>query len=367
MATDEKHPRVALLANIPAPYRVPVYDRIAARLGSSFKVIYMAQLERNRKWRVPDLGHDHVYLHGVTVGWGARHVHVRFGVLAELRAFDPDVVITAGFNPPMVASWLYARAAGKKHVPMSDAWVGSEASLSALHRQLRRWVFSTSHAFIGASLQTLQLFKSYGIERNLFRSCLSVDNSRFTSVAGPIAERPYDLVFSGSLIEGKLPLFFTDVVRLVSARLATVSVLVIGDGELRARMERALADLPNVRTRFTGYLQQAELPAAYVQGKVFCFPTRNDAWGIVANEACAAGMPVVTCTNAGCAAELIVHGHNGYVLPLAPGVWADHIIRLLRDRALLAEMSRCSTRSVAEYTYDHAASGILAACAVSSP
>jgi len=40
---------------------------------------------------------------------------------------------------------------------------------------------------------------------------------------------------------------------------------------------------------------------------------------------------------------------------------------LLRDRALLAEMSRCSTRSVAEYTYDHAASGILAACAVSSP
>lgn len=354
--------RVALLVNIPAPYRVPVYDRIAERLGHDFKVIYMAELESNRRWQVPTLNHDHVYLKGYTLSRGTRHVHVRFGVLAQLLRFKPDVVITAGFNPPMLMGWLYTRLFGKRHVPMSDAWVGSEAQLSGLHRFIRRLVFGTSKAFIGASQQTLELFKSYGVAKNLFKACLCVDNSRFTPLAGPVAHRPYDLVFSGSLIEGKLPLFFVDVVKRLGERLPKLSVLVIGDGALREPMQAELGTLANVRTTFTGYLQQAELPAYYVQGKIFCFPTKRDAWGIVANEACASGMAVLTCANAGCAVELVVNNHNGYVLPLEAEVWAEHAAKLLQDEVLLAEMSQNAIRSVGEYTYEHAARGILAAC-----
>lgn len=354
--------RVALLVNIPAPYRVPVYDRLAERLGENFRVIYMAELENNRKWTVPTLHHAHVYLKGFTWSRGTRHVHIRFGVLRELFAFKPDVVVTAGFNPPMLLAWLYTLIFRKRHVPMSDAWVGSEANLSGLHRAVRRAVFASSKAFIGASQQTLELFKSYGISRNLFKACLCVDNTRFTPLAGPSAHRTYDLVFSGSLIEGKMPLFFADVVAQLASRVPKLSVLVIGDGVLREPMQQALAKLVNVHTTFTGYLQQSELPAYYVQGKIFCFPTKRDAWGIVANEACASGMPVITCANAGCAVELIAHNHNGYVLPLEANSWAEHIERLLRDEMLLAEMSQNAIRSVDEYTYDHAAQGIMNAC-----
>ncbi|MBI2380908.1 MAG: glycosyltransferase family 4 protein [Gammaproteobacteria bacterium] len=354
--------RVALLVNIPAPYRVPVYDRLAERLGEDFKVIYMAELESNRKWKVPELKHAHQYLKGFTLSRGTRHVHVRFGVFTALLKFKPDVVITAGFNPPMLMGWLYTRLFGKAHVPMSDAWVGSEANLSGLHRYIRRLVFGSSKAFIGASQQTLELFKSYGVEKNLFKACLCVDNSRFTPLAGPVAHRAYDLVFSGSLIEGKLPLFFVEVVKRLAGKMPKLSVLVIGDGALRDSMHEALATLPTVHTTFTGYLQQSELPAYYVQGKIFCFPTKRDAWGIVANEACASGMAVLTCANAGCAVELIVNNHNGYVLPLEPEVWAEHAAKLLGDEMLLSEMSQNAIRSVEEYTYDHAARGILAAC-----
>lgn len=354
--------KVALLVNIPAPYRVPVYDRIADRLGHDFKVIYMAELESNRKWKVPDLKHDHVFLKGFTVSRGTRHVHVRFGVLWQLLRFRPDVVVTAGFNPPMLMGWLYSVLFRKRHVPMSDAWVGSEANLSGLHRVIRKWVFGTSRAFIGASQQTLELFKSYGVHQNLFKACLCVDNTRFTPLAGPVNHRPYDLVFSGSLIEGKMPLFFAEVVKRLAERLPKLSVLVIGDGALREPMQSALGQLPNVHTTFTGYLQQSDLPGYYVQGKIFCFPTKRDAWGIVANEACASGMAVVTCANAGCAVELIAHNHNGYVLPLEAANWAEHIERLLKDEVLLAEMSQNAIASVREYTYDHAAQGILSAC-----
>ena len=54
--------RVALLTNIPAPYRVPVYDRLAAELGDNFRVLYLAPTEPNRQWQLPELKHEHRYL-----------------------------------------------------------------------------------------------------------------------------------------------------------------------------------------------------------------------------------------------------------------------------------------------------------------
>jgi glycosyltransferase involved in cell wall biosynthesis len=356
--------RIAMLINIPAPYRVPVYDRIAEKCGSDFRVIYMAKLEANRKWKVPALHHDHVFLRGFAVGPKDRQIHVRWGVHHQLSTFRPDVILTCGFNPPMLTAWLHAQAFRTRHVPMSDSWEQHEAGLSSVHRLVRRAVYATSSAFVGASAKTLTLFEAYGVRKNLFKAPLGVDNARFAAAAAPLADRPFDLVFAGNLVDGKLPLFFADVVARVARRRGRASALVIGDGELRGEMERALAQ-PGVEVTFTGFLQQAELPAAYARGKIFCFPTRNDAWGVVANEACASGMPVITCANAGCAGELVVHSRNGYVVDLDAETWADHAQLLLDDPALLAESGVQSTRAVRDYTFAAAADGILAACRAS--
>jgi putative transposase len=53
-----------------------------------------------------------------------------------------------------------------------------------------------------------------------------------------------------------------------------------------------------------GYFSQNELPYYYALTRVFLFPTLLDPWGVVANEACAAGVPVITCSNAGAAGDL---------------------------------------------------------------
>lgn len=350
-----------MLVNIPAPYRVPVYDRIAEMCGSDFRVIYMAKLEANRQWTVPVLRHDHVFLRGVSVGRKDREIHLRWGITYQLNSFLPDVILTGGFNPPMVAAWLYAQVRRTRHVPMSDAWQHSEAELSSVHRLVRRAVYATSSAFVGASAKTLALFEAYGVRKNLFKAPLGIDNAQFAAAAVPLRDRPFDLVFAGNLIDRKLPVFFADVVARVARRRGRVSALVIGDGELRGAMERALAQ-PGVEATFTGFLQQAELPAAYARGKIFCFPTRNDPWGVVANEACASGMPVITCANAGCAGELVLHARNGYVVDLDAETWAAHAQLLLDDPALLAETGAQSTFAVRDYTFAAAADGFLAAC-----
>src|SRR5262249_23086176 len=155
--------RIALFTNIPAPYRVPVYDRIAEQCGSDFRVIYLAQREANRKWNVPTLRHDHVFLRGFAVRRKNREIHVRWGVSHQLNTFRPDVILTGAFSPPMIAAWLRARAHRIPHVPVSDAWAHSEAELSSVHRLVRRAVYATSSAFIGASAKTLALYGTYGV------------------------------------------------------------------------------------------------------------------------------------------------------------------------------------------------------------
>jgi glycosyltransferase involved in cell wall biosynthesis len=369
--------KVALFANIPAPYRVPVYDRLAKHLGADFRVIYMTDASaavpvaaRATVREQSALLHSHVFLSGHTLTrdrskHGGRDLHLRYGVLRELRSFEPDVVITGSFNPPMLAAWLYALCTRTKHVALTDSWLDSERGLTALHRFARRAVYSSSSAFIGASEKSWALFQRYGARRNFFKAPLGVDNESFVLSSTRMADRPYDLVFAGRLVERKLPSFFVDVVESV-ARTRSVSVLVIGDGPLFAPMQRSLSRLQNVSATFTGYLSQRALPAMYCKGKVFCFPTHTDPWGIVANEACAAGMPVVTCPSAGCAGELVVDGLNGFVLPLDSAIWSARIVELLCDVERLEEMSTNARQIVADYSFDRAADGILAACSASS-
>lgn len=342
--------RVALLVNMPAPYRVPVYDRLASQVD--LRVIYMAARDADRAWQVPPLGHDHVYLRGRAV----RGVQLRAGVVAELRRFQPDVVMTAGFHPAMLTAWAYARATGKRHVAVSDAWLGSEAHLSAVHRFVRRRVFRSSAAFVGASAKSIEMFRHHGGTAPTMFAPLSVDNAAF-AVAAP---RVHDLVYAGRIIAGKLPGFFAETVQRI-AHNRSVSVLVIGDGAERSRLESELA-VTNVRATFSGFVEQAALPALYAEGKILCFPTERDAWGLVANEACAAGLPVVTCPNAGCAGELVVDGDNGFVLPLDAEQWAVQIEALLGDPARLAHASARARARVSDYTFERAAAAFAAAC-----
>jgi glycosyltransferase involved in cell wall biosynthesis len=282
-------------------------------------------------------------------------------VWRELRTFRPDIVMSGGFNPPMLAAFAYSRLTGARHIAVSDAWRGSEQGLSRVHRALRKLVYSRSCAFVGASEKTLDLFRQYGARGRLYKAPLSIDNEAFSRAAGTVAERPIDLIYVGRLIDLKLPMFFVDIVRRV-AEVRPVRVEVVGDGPLRDAMEAAFHGVTHAQVHFTGYVRPAQLPALYARSKLLAFPTRTDAWGIVANEACATGTPVITCANAGCAGELVVDGVNGGVLALDPAIWAARIVEILGNRDLLSRLSESARASVADYTFDAAALAIVEAC-----
>ena len=57
--------------------------------------------------------------------------------------------------------------------------------------------------------------------------------------------------------------------------------------------------------RFRGKFLQAQLPAVYRSADAFVLPSVLEPWGLVVNEAMLCGLPALTSTQCGCAADLI--------------------------------------------------------------
>lgn len=82
------------------------------------------------------------------------------------------------------------------------------------------------------------------------------------------------------------------------------------EGELRVLAEGLGI---NRRVHFAGFRQVDELPAFYALAKAFILPSfQGEQWGLVVNEAMASGLPVLISRTAGCAADLVQEGVNGF-------------------------------------------------------
>ncbi|MCT0232998.1 glycosyltransferase family 4 protein [Synechococcus sp. CS-1327] len=95
----------------------------------------------------------------------------------------------------------------------------------------------------------------------------------------------------------------------------------IGAGPLEAEIRAAVASLPDPsRVQLDPFLQLEALRLAYSQAAAVVLASTSDQWGLVVNEAMAAGRPVIVSSACGCAVDLVRHGVTGWCFdPHEPG------------------------------------------------
>lgn len=123
----------------------------------------------------------------------------------------------------------------------------------------------------------------------------------------------------------------------------------VGDGPQK---NQVLNLFENSKLNFTylGFVQPLDLPNIYASSKIFLFPTLLDGWGVVANEACASGVPTIISENAGASGDLIIHGFNGFILPLDVDIWCNYVIKLLEDENLYNMFSQNCLKHIMNYS-----------------
>ena len=347
-----------LITNVPAPYRVPVWRKIMETNKIDLTIIFCAQPLIDTKTAPIDYGFKYHFLTAKYIDKGRQFIHADLNIWSKLNELKPDIVITVGYIPTYLFAFLWAQLHGVPHIAMTDGTAQSEQGLSWLHHFLRKIVLKRSASFVGACEGSLDLFRQYGApEDRLHKSYLCANNSVYNQ---PASSDPVDFIFCGRFLSFKRPLFAMEVA-LATAKLLNrkTSINFVGSGELEPEMRTYAKKIAEfVDTSFLGYATQAELPYRYAEAKIFLFPTEGDVWGVVANEACASGLPVIVSPYAGVSDELIIDGSNGFIRELEVDLWAEAAAQLLSDTALYQSFSQNSRTQVAEYSFDNSAKGL---------
>jgi phosphatidylinositol alpha 1,6-mannosyltransferase len=139
---------------------------------------------------------------------------------------------------------------------------------------------------------------------------------------------------------------------------AGARLLVVGSGPERAHLESMAGD-----AIFTGELPGDRVDEAYAAADIFALVSAHEPWGVVVNEAAASGLPLVLSDRVGAAADLLVDGENGVLVPFGDSSATADALRLLAvDPALRERYGARSRELVSAWGYDPSVENFVTSC-----
>jgi glycosyltransferase involved in cell wall biosynthesis len=296
--------QLVLLTEIPAPYRIPLFNALAKRVD--LRVLFLAERNPERPYRLHETERRFAseVLPGRDIKVRGRWLVFNRGVRRRLRG--AEVVLLGGWNQP--AFWTALAWAKARRVPVC-AWVESTSHdrRSGGLEPLKRALLRSIGAFVVPGGASREYLLALGVpDDRISVAPNAVDPSVFAGSPERAPRERCRLLAVGRLAPEK----GIDVL-LRAADGLPVEVVIAGTGP----EEQRLRELAGADVRFLGQVDRDALPALYADADVLVMPSRSDPWGMVLNEAALAGLPLVSTDAAGAAHELIEDGINGFRVP----------------------------------------------------
>jgi glycosyltransferase involved in cell wall biosynthesis len=141
-------------------------------------------------------------------------------------------------------------------------------------------------------------------------------------------------------------------------------LVIVGDGEERAALERQAAENGLDGVRFCGFRNQSELPRFFDMATVFVLPSRHEPWGLIVNEVMNAGRAVVVSDDVGCQPDLVEDGVEGCVFPAGDvAALTDALRRVLATPETAVVMGERALAKIAAWNFEEDVRGLRRAIA----
>jgi glycosyltransferase involved in cell wall biosynthesis len=243
-------------------------------------------------------------------------------LLSKLEALDPDVVMGGSIAYPSGAMAVYWAKHHQKPVIIFDDARPQDVPRNPLVNYIKRLIYRQVDAvlcpaspwtkgFIDWNFQPTQVF--YGVD--------VVDNdfweTRESGEIPPDLPSPY-LLAVGRQIAVKNFVHLLEVYEQYQKKVAPqdrLPLVLVGDGPERKIIEAFIRDKRLEQVFLIPFVSQKQLRILYHHAAALVLPSRSDTWGLVVNEAMAAGLPVLVSNACGCAPVLVHEGINGYTFP----------------------------------------------------
>jgi glycosyltransferase involved in cell wall biosynthesis len=296
-------------------------------------------------------------------------------VLREILNFRPDVIHITGLND---VSIIGAYLAWKLKLPLVGSWHTNlhEFAARRLARMFRFLPQKALDSFTGFAERkilggTILYYKMpkvvlspnrelveilrKGTGRSSRLMTRGVDTDKFSPEKRTVKDGIFRFGFVGRLRAEKNVRLLADLEKeLLKKGKTNFKFLIIGEGNEREWLEKNLKN-----AEFTGFLDGEQLSEGYANMDVFVFPSETDAFGNVAQEANASGVPAIV-TNQGGPKFIVRHNENGFIAEDKED-FIKFSIRLMEDPEKLSKMKKAAREFALSRSWDSVFEGVYKA------
>lgn len=351
--------KILFLTNCPSPYRVAFFNELAKKYDLT--VLYEIDQAKNRseKWKSEEQYDFHaVYLNSLY-----RKTEGAFcpEIIKYIKQFRDEIIIVGGYSTPTgMCAILYMK---QHHIPFvlncdggmvkNDPW---------LKRHIKTFFIGSASYWLSTGKVCTDYLIHYGAKKERIYP-YTFTSVRLNEIGGASEECKMDIRAKLGIHENKVVLFVgsfiyrkgLDILLAAVKDLVDTAIVLVGGDDISAFGPDDGKDY-KCHIYIEGFKTKTELKLYYQAADVFVLPTREDVWGLVVNEAMAAGLPVVTTDQCGAGLELIQNGENGYVVPIGKTEeLAQKISMVLNDKVLMEHMKIQNLRKMEHYTIEEMA------------
>jgi 1,2-diacylglycerol 3-alpha-glucosyltransferase len=359
--------KISCLEPVLAPYSIPRFTALQSlKRDDTVQVMALGATERIHEWQIQkaSLGFDYAEAFpGETVDRiDSKALATR--VTGWLDDTDPQaVVITGYYYSAMRAAARWAQRRGRASIFMGDSQWGDRRRIAVREWAKGWWVRRHYDAAFAAGERTVEYLMRMDFPRErIWTGYDVVDNQAFADGAEASRSQADSLrdrlglpdryfLFVGRFAPEK------NVLRMLEAyakyqRAAgrrAWGLVLVGGGPLETELRARAQELRDVV--FTGFQQVDAVRAYYGLASCLVLPSISETWGLVVNEAMAAGLPVLVSQRCGCVPELVQPEVNGYVCdPLDTEDLARLLGVMSSETVDVGKMGEASRQIVAQYT-----------------
>ena len=300
--------RVAIITNIPAPYRVAFFDYLQKEYKEyEFTVIYSSKNEDNRSWQIEGESlKTSIFLESktfkVTNGFDPKYIHIPWGVGKVMDRISPDVVVGSEYNPTVIQALFYCKRKKIPYISWTDGTLFSERNINFVQKFLRKYVIKNADSYIASSTKSKEAQIAYGAKpEKCHISYLTVDVEKYIQKPQGVGKGKILCVGRLENLKG-IDLLFKALLKVKS----DYELYLAGDGDAADALKSLAKEIGiKEKVHFLGMLNRPELLKHYADSDLFVLPTRQDCFALVILEAMCSGLPIVCSKYAEGACDMI--------------------------------------------------------------
>ena len=338
---------VQFLSVVPSPYQRDLFRAIATLRHVDLRVAYFESAAPDSPWEQTTLEPWESVLPGFCLGRGRVRSHFNWR-LPDLTQAD-IVVVNAALTDLTTQRLLRQRS---KFAPNSKwlFWGELIRNGTGLAGRVRRALSSPLNnldGIVAIGSRAKDDYQRRFPNQKIYQVPYFCEVQKFIDAADrdrpPLdqleTDAPLRLIFCGQMIHRKgVDLLLTAFDRLIQNG-ADIQLTLIGREAELATWLNPLPATTKDRIDFVGFKAVTELPELFATAEVFVLPSRHDGWGVVINQAIAAGLAIVSTANVGACHDLVDHGQNGILVNTgSTDAIANTIGQLCENRQQVAQM-----------------------------